>query len=512
MRIDHGYEGYRGVGGRKRRGVTLVESLERRVLMTTLPTGFREMLVAGGLGETTAMDVLPDGRVLVSSQLGRLELVPANGGAATTALTLTVDSDGERGLLGVAHDPNFGSNHFIYLYHTVPVSGSANAFNEVTRYTMNGDIADPSSAVDILKLNDLSPATNHNGGSLHFGADGKLYLGVGENANPENSQTLSNLLGKVLRIDVSQIVAGDPVNDVAKLVPADNPFLSRTSGINGAIYALGFRNPFTFAVNSNGTIYINDVGQNTWEEIDQLRAGGNYGWGLSEGFNGGAPAGLGPGTYVEPLLAYNHNGGPAGGGIAIIGGVMYRAAAGAAGGGHPFPAAFNGKYFYSDLGGDWIRVLDPAKPGSRANPDTSSGFATGIVDNPVAFSMAADGGIYYLSRGSSGELLKISYVGNPPTITRQPHAVLAMVGQSATFTVNATGSGKLTYQWQRSIGGGRFAGIPGAVSSTLTLKGLKLADSGSRFRLVVRSAGGETVSNAVYLTVKKGLSAKLEIV
>ena len=331
--------------------------------------------MAGGLGETTALDVLPDGRVLVSEQTGTLAFVPATGGAATTALTITVDSDGERGLLGVAHDPKFASNHFIYVYHTVPANGAAAPFNEVTRYTLNGNVAEPASAVNILKLNDLGAAF-HNGGSMHFGPDGKLYIGVGENTQPANfAQTLSNLLGKILRIDVSKIVAGDPVNDVCE-AGAGGQSVRREgeeAGSTRRFTRLGFRNPFTFAVNSNGTIYVNDVGLATWEEIDLLKAGGNYGWILSEGFNGNAPSGLGPGHYVDPLLAYNHTGGPAGGGSAIIGGVLYTPPAGAA---HPFPTSFNGKYFYADLGFDWMRVFDSGEAGEQGE----AGYVGGICD------------------------------------------------------------------------------------------------------------------------------------
>src|SRR5207249_2427190 len=174
------------------------------------------------------------------------------------------------------------------------------AHNELSRLTANGDVAAAGSKVDILQLNDLS-ATNHNGGAMHFGLDGKLYVAVGENANSANSQTLGNLLGKVLRIDVSTFLPTDPVNSL-KLIPGDNPFTpghaAVASGINQAIYALGLRNPFTFGVDSlNGTIFVNDVGQNTWEEIDRLVAGGNYGWGITEGFFNGSPAGLGPGSY-----------------------------------------------------------------------------------------------------------------------------------------------------------------------------------------------------------------------
>ena len=289
----------------------------------------------------------------------------------------------------------------------LPGSGVHNRVSRFTADPANPDVAAAGSEQDLLDLNPLSSATNHNGGALHFGLDGDLYVGVGENANPANSQTLGNLLGKVLRLDVAQVAGSDPANS-PKLIPADNPFVGQAAGINQLIYALGFRNPFTFGVQpGTGVIFIDDVGQSTWEEIDKLVPGGNYGWNESEGFATTVPpTGLGPGTYQDPQLAYNHSGGPAGGGIAIIGGAFYDPPAGAA---NPFPASFTGKYFYADLGSDWIRVFDPANPGSLSNPDTSAGFATGAVGSPVGMALASDGGLYYLAQGNGGELLKISF-------------------------------------------------------------------------------------------------------
>src|SRR5262249_39606229 len=148
-------------------------------------------------------------------------------------VSLTVDSSGERGLLGVAFDPNFASTQFVYVYYTAttPIT-----HNRVSRFVANGDVAVPGSEAIILDLDALSGATHHNGGAIHFGPDGKLYIGVGENANGANAQTLDNLLGKILRID------GDGT------IPSDNPFFDVTSGRNRAIWALGLRNPFTFAV------------------------------------------------------------------------------------------------------------------------------------------------------------------------------------------------------------------------------------------------------------------------
>ncbi len=482
------------------------ETLESRTMLTTVPTGFSQTLVASGFGSPSAFDVTQDGRVLVAVQTGDVRVIRHGVLLPTPFVHLTVDSNGERGLLGVVEDPNFASNHFVYVYHTVPAAGAAAPFNEISRFTAdpaNPDVALASSQVDILKLNDLSGATNHNGGAMHFGTDGMLYVGVGENANPANSQTLSNLLGKVLRIDVSKIQPGDPINDAAKLVPAGNPFISSTNGlINGAIYALGFRNPFSFAVQpGTGTIYINDVGQDTWEEIDLLTAGRNYGWNKSEGFaNPNPPAGLGPGAYQDPLLAYNHSGGPSGGGVAIVGGTFYNPPAGVA---NPFPASFVGKYFYEDVGKDFIRVFDPANPGSLATPDTSSAFATATEGAPVDMAVAPDGGIYYLARVNGGELMEISFTNTSvPTITTQPASQTAAAGGDAAFNVSASGPGTLRYQWQRNDGpAGAFADIAGATFVGFTLRGAQSTDKAAQFRVLVSNDNGSVTSDPASLAV-----------
>jgi glucose/arabinose dehydrogenase len=251
----------------------------------TLPSGFAETLVAGGLSNPTAMAFAPDGRLFVCQQGGQVRIIKNGALLAAPFLTVTTDSNGERGLLGLTFDPNFNTNHWLYIYYTVT---STPRHNRVSRFTANGDVVVLGSEVVILELNDLSSATNHNGGAMHFGEDGKLYIAVGENANAANSQTLNNLLGKMLRINSDGSI------------PSDNPFFNTATGQNRAIWALGLRNPYTFAFQPvTRRMFINDVGQNAWEEINDGIAGSNYGWPNTEGPTTNP-------SFRSPLFAYGH--------------------------------------------------------------------------------------------------------------------------------------------------------------------------------------------------------------
>src|SRR5262249_14377167 len=152
----------------------------------------------------------PDGRVFVAEQGGTLRVIQ-NGTLLTTPfLSVNVDSNGERGLVGVALDPNFETNGFVYVYYTVPGAG---VHNRISRFTANGNVAAAGSEDVLLNLDPLSNATNHNGGPMAFGPDGKLYVAVGENANGSNAQSLGTNLGKVLRLNPDGSI------------PADNPFV-----------------------------------------------------------------------------------------------------------------------------------------------------------------------------------------------------------------------------------------------------------------------------------------------
>jgi glucose/arabinose dehydrogenase len=346
----------------------------------TLPANFARSQVVGGLANPTAMEFAPDGRLFVAEQRGTLRVLKAGGKLATFVdISGSVDSAGERGLLGIAFDPAFSKNHYVYLYYTQRATGATPAHNQVIRLRARGDRAASGTKKRILRLNNLSSATNHNGGAIHFGKDGKLYVAVGENGNGENAQSLRNLKGKILRINKDGTI------------PRDNPFYNRATGTNRAIWALGLRNPFSFAIQPRkGKVFINDVGEQRWEEIDRGAAGANYGWPRYEGPESNP-------TYRNPVFAYRH-GTTNTTGCAITGGAFYNPAT------RRFPSGYVGDYFFADLCSGWIRRLDSAT-------GDVTGFATGL-GSPVALEVSKGGGLYYLSRSGGGGLVgKIRYTG-----------------------------------------------------------------------------------------------------
>jgi glucose/arabinose dehydrogenase len=338
------------------------------------------------------MQFAPDGRLFVAEQGGRLRVVKNGALLPTPFVTLTVNATGERGLLGVAFDPDFAANQYVYVFYTATTPA---IHNRISRFTASGDVADTSvGEVVILDFDNLGGATNHNGGAIHFGLDGKLYAAHGDNANGANAQSLGTLLGKIIRMN--------PVSDPAAQIPSDNPFLTAASGKNRLIWVLGLRNPFTFSIHpTSGLTHVNDVGQGTWEEVNDAQAGQNFGWPTTEG---PFPSASFPG-FTNPVYSYRHSGGtPAG--CAITGGAFYQPAV------RLFPIAYLGTYFFADFCGQWIYYIDPASPG------TATRFAEGI-SAPVDLKVGSDGALYYLARGagSVGKILIApdSLAPAPPT-------------------------------------------------------------------------------------------------
>ncbi|MFY0564972.1 PQQ-dependent sugar dehydrogenase [Archangium lansingense] len=430
-----------------------------------MPTRFTDTVVVDDLDSATSMTIAPDGRIFVCEQEGRLRVIQDGKLLSAPFLTVTTNSSGERGLLGVVLDPDFPRQPYVYVYYTAT---SPQLHNRLSRFTANGNLAVPGSERILLELEPLG-ASNHNGGALQFGPGGKLYVAVGENTRSDRAQRLDTLLGKMLRLEKDGSI------------PTDNPFYTRTTGSNRAIWALGLRNPFGFAVQpGTGRIFINDVGAGDWEEINEGVAGANYGWPETEG----------PSTdprYRAPLFAYEHGSGTSRG-CAITGGVFYNPAQA------QFPAEYTGRYFFSDYCNGWIRTYDP-KNGAVAV------FATGL-EAPVDLDVGPDGSLYYLDRADdSVRRIRYTAANEAPTLATHPVSLTTRPGQSITFTVGATGTPPLRYQWQRN-----GADMAGQTSASVTLAAVTLTDSGARFRVRVSNDYGSVLSNEATLTVRSNTS------
>lgn len=286
------------------------------------PNAYSWQPFVSGLQRPVDLQADGSGRLFVIEKVGRIRTIQNGQLLLTPFLDITdrVNNSGnEMGLLGLAFHPAYSQNGFLYVNYT---GRGGNTF--ISRFNASGDNADPNSEKILLTVD--QPFPNHNGGVLAFGPDGYLYAGLGDGGlggDPfGNAQSLSTLLGKILRIDINN---GDPY-----AVPADNPF-------GNEIWAYGLRNPWRMSFDSmTGDLYIADVGQGTWEEIDYLPAGSpggtNFGWDFREGahdYEGTAPSGL-----VDPVAEYSH----AEGGCSVTGGYVYRGAM----------TEWNGIYLYGD--------------------------------------------------------------------------------------------------------------------------------------------------------------------
>jgi glucose/arabinose dehydrogenase len=427
-------------------------------------------VIASGLTNPTSMAIAPDGRVFVAQQGGQLRVIRDNVLLATPFLTVNVTSSNERGLLGVTFDPNFAQNRYVYVYYTAATTPIVNRVSRFTASSSNPDVAEPGSETFIL--NPIPSETGwHNGGAIHFGNDGKLYVAVGEGHHGDNAQSLATLSGKLLRINADGSI------------PLDNPFYGSTTGNNRAIWSLGLRNPFTFDIQpTTGRIFINDVGESAYEEINEAWVGPNTG--LNAGFNFGWPATEGPHNdprYHNPFHAYPQ----AGGDCAITGGSFYNPA------NVNFPPEYVGDYLFADYCAGWIKSID------LTTRQVTTFLTADSTRDPVDIKVGADGSLYYLARSTS-TLRRVRYVqtNQPPVILTHPQNRTVSVGQSATFSVSASGSAPLSYQWQRN-----GINIPGATSPSYTVASAQLSDNGAQFRVNVTNAFGAAMSNPATLTV-----------
>lgn len=377
---------------------------------TDYPPGFEEQVYVTGLNRPTSMTFAPDGRLFIAEKGGRIRLVTADGTLLPTPFaTISVHDSGDRGLLGIALDPNFTINGWVYVDFLSPSrpAGATRAesyIQRVMRITALGNTAVPGSEVVLLD-NIPSDSESHGGGDLGFGADGMLYVSTGDGAyftevDPYALRPLDidSLNGKILRID--------PHDGSA---PASNPYYAGPSAIRSKVWCVGFRNPFHFSVKpGTSTLFVNDVGWDAWEEIDVTSPGANYGWPCQEGPNAqpdyqdAFPGICGPNVPLSPLYAYSHVDGQG----CITGSAFVTST--------NYPVEYRGNYFFSDY---VFHSIQRAVVGPSNDLLSIESFATSDdTFSPVDLAQGIDGDLYVLNLASSftmpsGTVTRVSYIG-----------------------------------------------------------------------------------------------------
>ena len=337
-------------------------------------------------------------RWYVVEQGGAVKLFSGtNPASASTFVDITsrVRSGGEMGLLGMAFHPNFPTDNRVFLSYT---TGTAPLVSRISSFRSNDGGVTLDATSESILLTIEQPETNHNGGHIAFGPDGYLYIGIGDgggggdtHGDRGNGQRLTTMLGKLLRIDIDTAAsyAIPPTNPFA--ANAVCPAAGRASGECPEIYAFGLRNPWRWSFDrENGELWLGDVGQNQWEEVNQVTLGGNYGWRCREGahdFNPSTP-GCSSGGLVDPVTEYNHTLGSS-----ITGGYVYRG---------PQATALTGRYLFADFGSGRIWAWIPESATQPREP-------TQLLDTELNISS--------FGQGNDGELYIVHYGGTLHQVT-----------------------------------------------------------------------------------------------
>ncbi len=372
------------------------------IVFGALPPGFTDTAYVSGLTAPVAMAFAPDGRVFVCEKAGPIKVVQG-GKVVSTFTTINCNSFDERGVLGIAFDPDFSQNGYVYVYYTtnaISLNPPATPKNRVSRFTANGNVVVPNSEL-ILLDNIASDAGNHNAGCLRFAPDKTLYISTGDGGSDHtNSQNRMTLAGKILRINRDGSI------------PSNNPYFGSLSAAN-EIWCYGLRNPFRFSFRPGTSIpYIADVGENTYEEVNVGQAGGNYGWNIYEG-----PTNVV--GFISPAFYYLHSNTQS---AAITGGVFMA--------GKRFAPPYDGSYFY----GDYVRsVIRRVVFDSSQKYVSDADFET--ANTPVDFCEGPDGALYYVSI-NEGSIRRVVYKTSLIGLSLNPTTVIGGAKSQATVTLD----------------------------------------------------------------------------
>ncbi len=496
------------------------DSLSHVSQLAVLPAQFTEARVAGVPGPT-ALAFLPDGALLVSTQGGTLRVIRDGALKAASALDLSsrLCRNSERGLLGVAVDPDFAQAPYVYLFYTFNKYGSCannqpgtSPVNRVSRFSYDPATDKVSLASELVLLdNILSLAGNHNGGDLHFGGDGMLYVSVGDSGcqldnaglcagGNGNALYTSILSGKMLRIlRDGRIPTSNPLVGMTGAVRCAAPGTTPNYVLNNQqrcteIFAWGLRNPFRFAFRpGTSEFFINDVGQNRWEEIDRGQRGANYGWNTREGFcarNSTTDCGPAPAGLTNPIYAYGRDNGC----VSITGAAFVPDGA--------FGPDMNGAYLYGDYGCGTIFKLTSSGGTFSATPFVTELGSSSVVS--MRFGPSATGqSLYYTTYAEGGEVRRIDYTGNA---NRAPTALISASPTTGSIPLSVQFDGSasrdpdagdtLSYRWTFGDGSGLTTTAP-TTQHTYLNAGSYLAT------LVVTDQRGLS-SSAVSLTISAG--------
>ena len=364
------------------------------------PAGWTLVDATPGVTYAFAVDVrtLPDGRRFVVEQGGRIVVVDTTGASSVFLdVTARVVSGGERGLLGLAFPPDYAATGFFFVYYTAAGPGGLGV-SRVSRFRVSSDPDSADAASEVVLIEMSQRRANHNGGGLDFDDAGNLYVGVGDEGGAgddfDNAQDLTTPHGSILRIDPSQNTTSPPYYGI----PADNPFAVNLNGWRPEIWAWGLRNPWRIAWDSvTGTLWVGDVGQDAWEEIDRIASPGNFGWDCREGGHAFVPLpGQDPPSdscgvrtaadFVDPVAEYSH----ADGDESITGGFVVR------GGALP---GLEGRYVFADFVSGRLFALDPVTGAIARVMETRR--------NVSSLGRDVDGGVLVVEYGLAARLWRL---------------------------------------------------------------------------------------------------------